>query len=44
MKIVGLQSRLDDNRSHEEMLMAKFNLLNKSIEDIKLGNELSKGI
>lgn len=44
MKISGLQSRLDDNRSHEEMLIAKFNLLNKSIEDIKLGNELSKGI
>lgn len=43
MKITGLQSRLDDNRSHEEMLIAKFNLLNKSIEDIKLGNELSKG-
>jgi kinesin family member C1 len=43
MKITGLQSRLEDNRSHEELLTAKFNLLNKSIEDIRMGNEITKG-
>jgi TATA-binding protein-associated factor Taf7 len=43
VKITGLQSRLEDNRSHEELLAAKFNSLNKSIEEIRMGNEITKG-
>lgn len=43
MKITGLQSRLEDNRSHEELLTAKFNSLNKSIEEIRMSNEMTKG-
>jgi hypothetical protein len=43
MKITGLQSRLEDNRSHEELLTAKFNSLNKSIEEIRMANEITKG-
>jgi hypothetical protein len=42
-KLVGMQARLEDNRSHEEMLASKFTALSKSIEDIKLSNDISRG-
>jgi hypothetical protein len=35
-KLLGMQARLEDNRSHEELMTTKFNSLCKSLEDFKL--------
>lgn len=35
-KLLGMQARLEDNRSHEELMTTKFNSLVKSLEDFKL--------
>ena len=35
-KLLGMQSRLEDNRAHEELMTTKFSALCKSIEDMKL--------
>lgn len=42
-KLLGMQARLEDNRSHEELMTSKFNALCKNIEDMKLVTSSGKG-
>jgi hypothetical protein len=42
-KILGLQERIEDQKSTEQLLSTRFTSLSKSLEDLRTSQEASKG-